>query len=274
MNLMLLEKPAFSPKLSAAEAERGVSSLLSKNHWKEFSFKERTLFFIPYWFFSFDIYSGDAKRTTLLDSGFGSLNAFSNELDDSIAELIKEEGSERIQEIDDKSMEDGATRVVSPRVSEEEAREIISLRLASGEETSKDSVIVSGLQMLFVPIWLISAKVGGKEISLRVNAASGGIENKYAVPRREKGFAELTSELLEELRTPEGWLEYSASTVEMVSEAISGAVEGAGRSHGTGAPKPGTHHAHGKEGLSREDIAVIILSAVAVLVILWAVYRF
>src|SRR3989344_2581417 len=151
---MLLEKPAYSPKLARADAEKAVSSLLKKNRWKGHSFSGGTLFFVPYWFFSYDIYSHEEKKTKILDSGLSSLNAFSNELDDSIAELAGDESAEKVQEVEQDG--DSELRVVSARVSEDEAREIISVRLASYEETSKDHVIVSGLQLFFVPIWLIN----------------------------------------------------------------------------------------------------------------------
>ncbi len=271
---MLLEKPAFSPKLTGAEAERKVSSLLKKAHWKDISFSGRTLFFVPYWFFNFDIYSQEGNKTKVLDSGFSALNAFSNELDDSIGELAQDESAQRTQEIE--ASREGQPSVVPPRVADEEAREIISVRLASDEETSKDNVIISGLQLLYVPIWLVNTTFGGGSAALRVNAVNGEIENKSAVPRRGKGFSELTSELIEELKAPDGWAEYSAGALSAVSEMISGAVEGAGKKAAGPAHAPHTGHghstAHKNEGLSQEDILVIVLAVAAVLAILWAVY--
>ena len=267
---MLLEKPAFSPKLSAAEAEGRVSSLLKKNHWASYDFSGRELYFLPYWFFSYDTYRHD-KKTSLLSSGFGALNAFSNEMDDAVASMAKDSGLEREKEIEEGSMKNA----VGARLSIGEAREIISVRLASKEGASKEHVIISGLEMLFVPIWLINASVDGREISLRVNATTGDIMNKKAVPRREKGFSELTQEMLRELSTPQGWAEYSGGAVDMISRAFSGAANGALNepgAHGHGDEQSGAHE--WGFNLSGEDMKVLALAIIAIAAVLWAVYLF
>src|SRR3989344_2990720 len=271
---MLLEKPAFSPALNAADAERAVSSLLKKNHWNKYDFSGKEIFYIPYWFFSYDIYEQVEKKTNHLSSGFNSLNAFSNEFDKSIAALTHDSDAKKKNELDDAAN----VHVVSPRLSEDEARGIISVRLASNEGTSKEHVIISGLAMFFVPIWLIVVSISKKKISLRVNAVNGDIENAKAVPRREKGFSELTAEVLEELKTPAGWIEYSTGAVGMISDAIAGIAKSSVQSK-----KKNKFSVSGKisfsageeaPSISNNDIQVIILAMVAIIIILWAIYRF
>ncbi len=269
---MLLERPAFSPRLSAVDAQKAVASLLKKNRWKKYSFSEKQLFFIPYWFFSYDIHSHEGKKTNLISSGFSSLNAFSNEIDDSVAALAQDAALAKSNE----PTVEGKTNVVNPRVSQEEAREIISVRLASDEETSKENVIISGFEMFFVPIWLFDVNLGGHKIPLRINAVDSNIENAKAVPFRGKDFSELMREMLSELSTLQGWIEYSSGAARLISKTIMGAAGG-------GKSKKTTVHveAHvssekreAEEVLSQDDVQVILLAVVAIIVILWAVYRF
>jgi|SRR3989344_2816878 len=297
---MLLERPAFSPKLDKAGAQKAASSVLKKNHWNKYEFSVADIFYVPHWFFSYDIYEQIDGRTNLLSSGFSSLNAFSNEIDKTIGSLAQNSGLEKNNDVD----ENDNVHIVSPRVGEEEAREIISVRFASQEETSKENVIISGLQLFFVPIWVIKVNLEGEKISLRVNAINGDIENKMAIPRREKGFSELTREMLEELSTPQGWIDYSKGAVKSISKSIAASAKGtvgvSGKAHFEGkahidgkADIEGNAHTEGKahieehveihetaktshadSALSDQDVQVILLAVVAVLVILWAIYRF
>ncbi len=301
---MFLEKPAFSPALTLEDAEKKVSSLLKKMRWKDYTFPSRihspsathahgTIFYVPFWFFSYALFEHTGQKTKLVSRGHGCLNAFSSEFDDEMSKLVKIEAAEKSNEIDDNS----AAKVLDSRISEDEARGIITLTLASESGTSKENVIVSGLQLFFVPIWLIEAQVEGAKFSLRVNAVNGHVINSSAVPRRGKNFAELTHEMLEELSAPSGWLDYSAGAASLISGKIFSLPKKffgeAGHSpsgkHGATQARPKTEQHAGANGdaghaaasadagplfhfFSNPDLQILALAGAAIIVILAVAY--
>ena len=244
---MFFEKPAFPVSLSQKEAQEKVSLLLKKKHWNEFSFPSSTLFYIPYWFFSYDIFEDTEKHTKATISGHAALNAFSNKLDESVSDLAVHEGFSLENEI----LHDYSYRHLKARLSESEAREIIPIKIASEEQVKKQNIIISGLELLYVPIWVLDTKIDVETISFRINATTGKIMNADSLPGREKGFSELAAEAFEDLSKPEEWLSYSA-------EIISELSKGAGKA------------ASGK-GLSGQEI-VLILAIIAIIVILITIY--
>ncbi|MCR4368706.1 MAG: hypothetical protein NUV67_02245, partial [archaeon] len=215
---MFLEKPALLVSLNPGAAEEKVSSLLISKNWKptDFSFSSTDLLYIPFWLFTFDVSEEEKSKTKLLSSGFHALNAFNHELDDKVANIHLLENSDREFEPN----HDYAFRALKPKVLESEARGIIALKIADKLKTSKAKVLVSGLELVYVPIWVLSVALGEENISLSVNASDGKIINGSQVPEKKKGFSELTAEALEELTNPAQWLRYS---VEIVSDFTKGA---------------------------------------------------
>ncbi|HLC79844.1 MAG TPA: hypothetical protein VJG83_05500 [archaeon] len=265
---MFLEKPSFLPKYSLEEAEKKVSSLLKKKHWKNFSFSSAahgpsaghshgSTFYVPYWFFSYDIYRQHEGSTEIISKGSNALNAFSNEFEEAISNLAFTEGLEKGNEIDEQN-----TQVLAARVGQDEAREIIAVRLASARHTSKGNVIISGLELLFVPIILIEVNANGNHISLRVNAATGDILNKDAVPTREKDLRELSQELLRELSTPQGWIKYSREVVDDISRSVSSS------------PKPKSARVQNLISIKfiNNDTTILLLAAAAIIIVLVLAY--
>ncbi|MBI4210767.1 MAG: hypothetical protein HY544_04650 [Candidatus Diapherotrites archaeon] len=265
---MLLEKPAFPAVIDEEGAKKKVSQLIRKMHWADHDFSRSTLFYVPYWLYSYDAYSHDAGKTKHISSGFGSLNAFSNEPDAGISGLVQDSGLRKEKEVPDNP----DARVIPPRISEADAREIIAVRVASEEDSAKENVIVSGLEIAFVPIWLVEADVAGEKFSFRINAATGDMLNKHSVPRRRKGYAELTRELLDELSAPAGWWKYSVALVSSATNAVSSAARGGAEAHGSGNGETGhgADDGHGVSGgLSQQDLHVIALTIIAIIVILY-----
>src|SRR3989338_1822998 len=248
---MFLEKPSFPVSLSEGEAEEKVSSMLNEKQWSNPAFSKHTLIFTPYWFFSYDIYKEDKHETKLLNSGLNALNAFENKLEPHIAELSKRPDFEKSNEIN----EELTINVLESKTTEDEAKEMILLRIASKEKVHRSQIILSGLELFFVPFWIIRIFLDEKEVGIVVNASTGEITNRSAVPVREKAFNELSSEALKELVNPLEWINYS---VDLASSASKGLF------------------ASGKKtssknffGISNYELQLLILAIIAILVILW-----
>ncbi|HIH09198.1 MAG TPA: hypothetical protein HA254_00855 [Candidatus Diapherotrites archaeon] len=277
---MLLEKPAFSVILPLEGAERKVSSLLKKKNWHKFKFPNPvhaesekhghgSIFYFPYWFFSYDAHE-DGKKTSLLAKGSGALNAFSNELDGQIGTLTTTEGLEKSNELPDERN----ITVIDCRVDEEEAKKVIPVLIAAQSNAQKANVIISGLEMFYVPVWLVQVHAEEHQFSLRVNAVDGTIINGDDIPSREKEKGELAKELLDELSSPAGWIHYTSQVISAISAAIFAAIKSAGEGHkeeGRKGEGRGESHENAKPAID-EDLLVVALAVLAILALLWAAF--
>ena len=246
---MFLEKPSFPVSFELGGAEEKVSILLEKKHWKNFSFSNSTLIFVPYWFFSYDIFE-EGKKTKHVSSGSNALNAFSREFDKKISDLELLDTVSKTNSVD----ENIDFRVLESKLSEAEVKEILPLKLASQENTSKNNLILSGVEMSFVPVWVIDIDLQERIISLRVNATTGEIINADSVPTREKGFSELAKETISELSTPKGWFEYSVGVLSSFSKGVSGKAVSS------------------ELDLQNPDVQILLLAVIALIVIIWVAY--
>ena len=256
---MPLEKPAFPVSVTLGDAESKVSEVLKKKHWKEYTPFSSTLFFVPHWFFSFDVFEEKKGRTNLVSSGHGALNAFTNE----VAEGIAFPDSLGMVKTELELPEDLHFKVLDSRISKAEAEKILPVRIASGEGASRENVIISGLRLVLLPTWVVTFTLDGREIGLRINATSGEGSNAGFVPMKEKGFSQLTSEALEELSDPVEWINYSREIVSSFSRKLSGKKA---------SKKIPGEEAEGEPLFFGSDLVVLVLGIVAVIVIIWAFY--
>ncbi|MCR4335319.1 MAG: hypothetical protein NUV57_02160 [archaeon] len=254
---MFIEKPAFPVSVDLSEAGEKVSNLLKEKHWNGFTFSSTNLIYVPYYFYSYDVVEETEKKTNHVFSGSKAFNAFNKEFDSAVADLILLENVSRSNEVS----EEDDPRVLVSKMNESEAKEILLIKTASLENTSKKNVMISGLEMFYVPFWIAKIEVKSNvseahELNLRINATTGNIVNKSSVPFRDKGFSELTSEAFEELSNPSEWIKYSVELVSKVSK--------------------GFNQTNGKPdyslSFSNPDVLILILAIIAILVILWVAY--
>ena len=253
---MFLEKPSFPVSLNQGEAEGKVSALLNQKHWINFSFVKTKLVFVPYWFFNFHISKDSKDKTELIADGFNAMNAFENDFDQEVADIARDPELTKTNEVDD----DEEFNVLNSKTSEQEVREIILVKLADQQKVPRDSILLSALELNYVPFWIVKVRIEEKELGLSVNASDGKLLHADLVPDREKGMSELTSEALAELSNPLEWLNYSKDIASSVAKGLF--------SH---SPKK-THAGDNALVLDNRDMQILILAIIAILVIIWAIY--
>lgn len=253
---MFLEKPSFPVSLSQGDAEEKVSALLNQKNWTSFSFARTKLVFVPYWFFNYHISKDSEDKTELIGDGFNAMNAFENDFDQEIADIARNPDLEKTNEVN----EDDEFNVLNSKTTEQEAREIILVKLADQQQVPKASILLSGLEMNYVPFWIVKIRIGEKELGLTVNASDGKLLHDELIPNREKGMSELTSEALKELSNPLEWLNYSKDIASSVAKGLF--------SH---SPNK-TQASENKIALNNQDMQILVLALIAILVIVWAIY--
>ena len=208
---MYLNKPAFPVSFSVEDIVGLIESMVNKKYWTEFEVADISLAYIPFWIFNYDAYSetppeeGSESVVSSAESGKMALNAFTNELDENISYLYESGDAEMEQ----KPTADYPFKVQRPKIREREAKEIASIRLASQMNLKKDNVIISGLELVYLPIWFAWITVAEGTYKMQINAVSGEILNEEQVPEREKGWLEVTNETIQDLKRPGAWIEYT-----------------------------------------------------------------
>lgn len=253
---MFLEKPSFPVSLTLGEAEGKVSAFLNQKHWTNFSFARTKLVFVPYWFFNYHISKDSEDKTELIGDGFNAMNAFENDFDEEIADIARNPDLTKTNEVS----EDDEFNVLNSKTTEHEAREIILVKLADQQQVLRDSILISGLELNYVPFWIVKVSIGEKELGLTVNASDGKLLHGDLIPNREKDMSELTSEALKELSNPLEWLNYSKDIASSVAKGLF--------SH---SPKK-THSGDNAFDLGNMNMQILILGIIAILVIIWVIY--
>ncbi len=250
---MFLEKPAFPVSFTASEAEEKVSNLLRQREWPNPIFDSVQLVFVPYWFYHFDVREKQKSKIKLVSSGFGSMNAFSNELDDHAAKIAEREDLEKKNEVPDHF----EFNMRKPKVSKEEAKELIAARLSDKMSVHVENIFLSGLEIAYIPYWVINMTIAEKPLSITVNASTKEFVNAHLVPVREKNFNELLQEVMSDLSNPAEWLNYSADVLGSVSKSIA-----------SGPQKTKS----GSWNLNDYDFQLLALGVIAIIVIIWVAY--
>ena len=282
---MFLEKPAFPVLIEIGQAEGDSSHLLDSKGWHDYQFYTVSILYIPYYFFSYDIFDESSGKTKIVAKGSGALNANTSEFDEEVIDLYFHEQGKKSAEIGHNYTYDA----LKSRVSEREAKEIISVRLAAASEVARKNVLLSGFEMLFVPVWILNFTIAGKKLSLRMNATTGEVLNEEIIPMREKTHNDVVAEAIDEISDPRNWPRYA---IDSVSDAVSFAAgfltsrapkesdvakkevraEKPASAHAesnSSAQAPTLHASSSAQEFSGADWIVLSLAAIAILAIFW-----
>ena len=252
---MLLEKPAFPVLVEIGEAEETVSHILESKGWGNYKFARVSIRYVPYYFFSYDIYDESSGKTKMLAKGRSALNAHTNEIARELSDIGAIQAESKSPEI----KHDYHYEALAPKISERDAKEIILVVLSSEMGASRKNVIISGLELAFVPFWVLKYSIGEKNYSATMNAVTKKIISDGNIPGHEKTQQEIMAETYKELFDPGQWLHHASCAIGDLIDFFF--------------PKGGK--ASSKKGgvLSNPDYRIILLAIIAIFVVLWVLYR-
>lgn len=225
---MYLDSPAFPINFPVEQAVAEIESMVKGRYWHDFEVGELKLVYTPFWTFSYDAFteapgapaSGEGEDEESIgaggraagrivsetSSGKMALNARTYELVEEVSYLYESaEGEMQNMPTSEYPYEIQRPKLVRTRVAER----IIAVRLAAQLGLPKENVILSGLELVYLPQWFVWVTVAEGTFHLQINAYNGEMVNSEQVPERERGWLELTSETLEELKQPDAWIEYT-----------------------------------------------------------------
>ena len=218
---MLVGNPVFPIGFQLEEVAALVEKILRKKNWKKFEKGEIKLVLIPFYLFYYDAAFEEENRLKKeTEHGRLALNAETAELGRELADSMPEETQLA------KELPDNYPLIVrKPIFSRQEAEKIALLKTASLVGTDRKNIVLTGFKMVYYPMWIAFATVAGKTSQLEISAVNGSVFGEENVPKREKGFVEITRETLEELKEPNAWLQYSKEIAQKTGERLAGRKE-------------------------------------------------
>ncbi|MBN1160035.1 MAG: hypothetical protein JXA43_02230 [Candidatus Diapherotrites archaeon] len=197
-----------------------LKSRLKRLHWSDFKAGTIKLVYLPFYVFNYTVFSqsssgqGDEKVVTAEQTGRKAISSVDAQFQDIVPYILQEQPAKTERE----TSHSYPVEVVSPSVTEKEVKEVIPARIAAQFQVPVGSVIVSGITMLYLPVWRIWATLGRGTYRIDVDAVLGTVMNEEAVPERERGIAEITLETLDELKLPRNWPKYAKTSAEFIAE--------------------------------------------------------
>ncbi len=238
---MYLDNPSLSVSISEGDLAGIIKAIMKSRHWRQFEIATANLILVPHWLFNFDIYyEADGKPQTY--SSQMALNAVTGELNPIIIEVMKDIPVQMTKEQPDKSS------VEKVAVTKDEAKEVSKIKIAGELGISKDTITTYGFRLVYVPVYRVWITLGRKIIRLDVDGVSGSPLNESNVPEKERGIIEITKDTLEQLKTPEGWIDYSKKAGQWMADItkatgikVAGQFKKGGAVHWLLTTKPGQY---------------------------------
>ena len=95
------------------------------------------------------------------------------------------------------------------KLSKDELNKVITLKLASDLDVSKDNIAISALEKIYLPVWSVSVTLGEENYRTVINAVDGEIISEEEIPEKERGWLEITAETINDLKNPGAWAGYT-----------------------------------------------------------------
>lgn len=204
-----------------------LEAILKGKNWKDFELANLKLFYVPYWVFNYDIYQeGQTPDGALIAQETGGamyMNAITGKLEPILVEILKSVPVSYTKEI----THDIEHEVELPVITRDEVKkEVGPVKIGGTLGIPKGSVTISGLKMVYVPIWRVWVSLKTSIQKIEIDGISGTPLNFEEVPERQKTMIEVTQETIEKLKTPQGWVDYSKKAISFGIGAAVGAARG------------------------------------------------
>ncbi|MFC2175024.1 hypothetical protein ACFLQ2_04135 [archaeon] len=218
---MLLDAPALQLRYTLKDILGIVERVLKDRHWRKFDIESTSLVYVPHWFFNFDVYQqaeGHSKAYAsqmALDAVTGKLNPMLVQIMGNIPTKRENETTHGIQ-----------CEAWKPSVQKAEVKDVAAIKVAGEMNLPKEAVTVSGVNLLYVPYWQVWVRLPSGTKRIDLDAISGSPVFISDVQERERGTLEITMDMLEDLKTPAGWVDYSKKAFDWGFGAAANAGQG------------------------------------------------
>lgn len=224
---MVLENPALTLSVGVQDILSILEAILNQRGWKDFELANLKLVYAPYYIFNYDILveeEGEAGASSQGTSGLMAMNAMNGKLEPSLVDMLESQPLQYEKEIS----HDLEYEIEKPAITAEELKSSGRLKLAAQFSIKKDAVSISGVRLVYWPIWTVFVELGHMVQKIEVDGVSGVSLNIEQVPEREKGWMEVTGETLQKMKSPSGWAALTASVTTAAGRSLKKGVSTAG----------------------------------------------
>lgn len=201
---MKLRFPAPPLSVPLEQISKIVASTLKKKHWHHFKSGTTKLVYVPVWLFNYTAFFEEGGVIVSESSGRMAMDAVTGNLYQQIPYVLEEMPIDLTKE----TMHEYKMKVLSPVLSKEEAKDLLALKLSALLKIPKQNIKIAGGEMLLWPVWRVWVEVREGSFRLDIDGVSGMVFGAEKVPERELGWYEITQEVLNELKSPSGWVKY------------------------------------------------------------------
>ncbi len=204
---MRLSKPSFPVLTSAEDIITQVKEKIEENRWTDPELKSPSLVYLPYWFFHFDSFSeptdpetGD-KSTQEGERGTAALDGIQGDIDDMVPGLFDNYSDQLV-------LKPATEQYKAERshFKEAEVQKLCQLKMAAKLGIQKDDVVISGVRLVYLPVWIVSAVFEGNELDFEIEAVEGNELSQNELPYKGKTASELAHETLLDFSQPSKWI--------------------------------------------------------------------
>lgn len=255
-----LDKEAFKISFDLFMTKQKLERLVKDSgSYHETHFVDQSVLYMPYWFFSYNIFIEENGKVIKKLNDYNALNSSKQTFEKDIAELRFLESVARTK----KTSHSFPIKVLVARIKENEAREIIAGEMAHKNKVRASDILISSLNWFYIPFWIITMQLDGKTIEFRVNAISGDVLNEDIVEKKDVSEG-IFSEVLGDLMNPSKWGEYLDFSKKESSKKHSKTAD-----EDEFETKPRAVKAN---ITSNPDFTVLFLAILAIIVIIWVAY--
>lgn len=228
---MILENPALQLAIGMQDILDILESTLKERNWTHFDVANLKLTYVPFYVFNYDTLVEKKAEGETYSQGFSGLmamNAINGKLEPTLTQIMGEQPVNYEREIS----HDMQYEMMNPSILGDEVKESARIKLAGQFNVGKDSMSISGVRLVYWPIWKVFVTLPNKRIQkMEVEAVAGYPLNVEEVPEREKTWMEVTGETLAKLKTPGGWAELSKTAITATAGAVSSGVKNQAQSN-------------------------------------------
>ena len=248
---MVLDATTYNLVLTPEAALGMVQKEVTHHGFKKFEVEEVRLVYTPFYLFSFDV---KAEGNAPPIAGKAAINAYNGDISDLIPYIIDRPLTKTKTPSEGGEIEETAISLV-------EAKEATKDKIASQTGLPREKVSVSAFVKVYVPFFRIWLEVMHQPMKVEVDALMGNPLGLEGLPHREKTWGEATSETLDRLKTPQGWVDLTGKLI--------GSLTGGGGGGGHGGEHGGDHegmHEGGGGGIGGfKPQWLILIAAIALL---------
>ena len=203
-----LPKPVFPIQFTLDELKEDIQELLEDNEWEDIQVNY-SIEFIPNYFFHYEIFSESVNKETnqkkidKTQTKKAAINANSGSIEpglEGFPEKFPVIASDQIQLPN--GVHESSKKI---NLQESEIKGIANLKIASLEGVAKENVIITGIELFYVPYWIAKLELDNEKIELKANAVNGKMAGNEKISERLKTLKELVFETFDDLHDPLEW---------------------------------------------------------------------